>query len=126
VTSIRITGAPGKPTAIHQVVIEHQRRDLAASVMTGAQFARQNVKRKGGVLWLACESQTEIPKRLEAAWKERGGSGRAPFFWTKAAPALLGDHAEEILTQMAQQAAKLMQERFNRKRPLFPTYIMGG
>jgi hypothetical protein len=87
--------------------------DLAASVMAGAQFARQKVKRKGGVLWLACEGQTEIPKRLEAAWKERGGSGQAPFFWTKTAPALLGDHAEEILTQMAQQAAKLMQERFN-------------
>jgi hypothetical protein len=51
--------------------------DLAAAVMTGGDFIKFPVRRQGGVLFIACEGQNEIPIRLTAAIEARGYKGRA-------------------------------------------------
>ena len=40
--------------------------DLAGAVLTGANFIGQDVCRRGGVLWLAAEGETEVDPRLSA------------------------------------------------------------
>ena len=63
--------------------------DLAAAVMTGTAFAGREVDRKGGVLWLAAEGETEVSDRLDLAMKGRPPqSGALPFAWADDVPVL--------------------------------------
>ena len=86
--------------------------DLAASVMTGSPFINSPVLRKGGVLWFAAEGQNEVPIRITAAWKAKGGTGRAPFAWERKCPRLLDANASKILAAMVKQAAEKMMQDF--------------
>ena len=87
--------------------------DLAASVMTGGAFAGFPVKRRGGVLWFACEGVSEVGIRITAAWEAHGGQGKAPFAWVSTCPPLLAPGAATTLIATAQQAAETMRAKFD-------------
>jgi hypothetical protein len=70
--------------------------DLSAAVMTATTFANRQVMRKGGVLFLACEGQSEVDIRLTAAFRKHGGEGNAPFAWANGCPRLLDPNAGKI------------------------------
>src|SRR5262249_43936632 len=74
--------------------------DLAAAVMTGSEFIQFPVSRRGGVLFFACEGQSEVAIRLTAAFGARGGTGRAPFAWQENCPRLLDPNASKIMAAM--------------------------
>jgi len=85
--------------------------DLCAAVMTQTTFANKQVMRKGGVLFIACEGQSEIEIRLTAAFRKHGGIGNAPFAWVQGCPRLLDPNASKILAAMVEHAAiKMMQD----------------
>jgi AAA domain len=86
--------------------------DLSAAVMTDTMFIKMQVKRKGGVLFLACEGQIEVIIRLTAAFKEHGGTGNAPFVWVNGCPRLLDPNASKILTAIVKHAAVKMMQQF--------------
>jgi hypothetical protein len=86
--------------------------DIACAVMTGGQFIKYPVARKGGVFLIAVEGQSEVAIRITVAWEARGGSGRAPFSWVEQAPQLLDPHASDILIAMVRHAAAEMQRDF--------------
>ena len=50
--------------------------DLAAAVMTDGVFIKFPVRRKGAVLFFACEGQSEVAIRITAAYEARGGTAR--------------------------------------------------
>jgi hypothetical protein len=79
--------------------------DLSAAVMTGTIFINKQVKRKGGIMFIACEGQDEIDIRLTAAFKKHGGVGNAPFAWVQGCPRLLDPSAGKILAAMVKHAA---------------------
>jgi hypothetical protein len=87
--------------------------DLAASVMTGTPFINFPVLRKGGVLWFACEGQSEVAIRITAAWEAKGGNGRAPFAWIDNCPRLLDPNAANALAAVIKPAAEKMQQDFS-------------
>ena len=88
--------------------------DLAASVMSGNIFIQFEVRRQGGVLFVACEGENEIPVRLEAVLKEKYPSiDKAPFAWVSGCPRLLNPNAAKILTAMVNDAAERMRQEFN-------------
>jgi hypothetical protein len=87
--------------------------DLCAAVMTGTTFANRQVMRMGGVLFIACEGQTEVPIRLPAAFRKHGGTGNAPFAWVQGCPRLLDPNAGKILAAMVKHAAVKMMQEFN-------------
>jgi hypothetical protein len=86
--------------------------DLAAAVMTGGVFIKFPVRRKGAVLFFACEGQSEVGIRLTAAYEARGGTGRAPFAWVDTCPRLLDPNAHKIITAMVKHAAEHMMREF--------------
>ena len=86
--------------------------DLAAAVMAGGKFIKFPAMRRGGVLFIAMEGETEIALRVEAAVRARGLTGNAPFAWITECPRLLDQDAAQALTAMAQQAAERMQQDF--------------
>jgi hypothetical protein len=86
--------------------------DLAASVMTETLFINFPVMRKGGVLLLACEGQSEVDVRITAAYEAKGGTGKAPFAWQETCPRLLDPNASKILTAMIKHAANKMLREF--------------
>ena len=86
--------------------------DLSAALMTATHFANKQVMRKGGVLFLACEGQSEVNIRLTAAFRKRGGTGNAPFAWVQGCPRLLDQNADKILAAMVKHAAVKMTQDF--------------
>ena len=82
--------------------------DLAAAVMTDGVFIKFPVRRKGAVLFFACEGQSEVAIQITAAYEARGGTGKAPFAWVENCPRLLGPNADKILAAMVKQAAEHM------------------
>ena len=87
--------------------------DLAAAVMTGGKFIQFPVARKGGVLLLATEGQSEVSLRLTAAWEHHGGGGRAPFVWVAKSPRLLDGNADKILVAMIRHAEAKLKRDFD-------------
>src|SRR5262249_51134984 len=87
--------------------------DLAAAVMTGGRFIHFPIMRKGGVLLLATEGQSEVDVRLTAAWEHHGGSGRAPFVWVEKSPRLLDGSADKILVAMIRHAEAKLRRDFD-------------
>jgi AAA domain-containing protein len=87
--------------------------DLAAAVMAGSSFIKFPVMRRGAVLFIAMEGESEIAVRLEAAVKARGFAGKAPFAWITECPRLLDNGAPLIITAMVKQAAERMLRDFN-------------
>ena len=43
--------------------------------MLGTEFAGHEIKKTGGVLWLAAETPQHVPPRLDAWWKAEGQAG---------------------------------------------------
>jgi hypothetical protein len=88
--------------------------DLAGAVMTGTTFAGHTVKRKGGVLFVACEGREEIPIRLEALNRTKcGAAERLPFFCLDDIPHLLKKGAAEKIATAANDIAAEMRRRFD-------------
>jgi hypothetical protein len=86
--------------------------DLACAVMTGGDFIKYPVMRRGGVLLLACEGQNEVAIRIRAAYEARGGEGNAPFAWQETSPRLLDPGAEAQLVAQIKAGAEEMQRKF--------------
>ena len=87
--------------------------DLAAAIMTGTAFIKFPVQRQGGVLFIACEGQTEVAIRISAAYEARGGTDKAPFVWIDNCPRLLDPKAAKILTGVVRAVSDAMKQRFN-------------
>jgi hypothetical protein len=75
-------------------------------------FINRQVKRQGGVLFVACENYEEVDIRFTAAFRKHGGTGNAPFAWVKGCPRLLDRNAGKILTAMVKHAAIKMMQQF--------------
>jgi hypothetical protein len=87
--------------------------DLASAVMGGGDFVKFPVLRKGGVLFLACEGQSEVSIRLEGVLKDKcTGIEKAPFAWLEHCPRLLDKTAGAELADMIRAAGEEMQCRF--------------
>lgn len=86
--------------------------DLAVAVMTGSTFIKFPTVRRGGVLFIALEGESEIAVRLEAALEAKGFTGKAPFAWITECPRLLDPKAPETLAGMVKQAAERMHAHF--------------
>ena len=89
--------------------------DLSGAVMNeGIAFGQFPVRRQGGVLFVACEGETEVTIRLEAILKEKYPEMEkpAPFAWVTSCPRLLDPKATKILTAMIQDASEKMLEVF--------------
>ena len=70
--------------------------------------------RKGGVLFLACEGQSEVSIRLEGVLRDKGsGIEKAPFAWIENCPRLLDKTAGAELADMIRAASEEMQRRHN-------------
>jgi hypothetical protein len=86
--------------------------DLAAQIMTGGTFIRFPVLRKGAVLFLALEGESEIAVRIDAALQAKGHTGKAPFAWISESPRLLDKDAGQDLVAMVGQAGERMKQDF--------------
>jgi hypothetical protein len=87
--------------------------DLAASVMSGKPFIEFPIDRPGGVLFVACEGQSEIPVRVEAVVHAKMGADiEVPFAWREDCPPLLGKNAVNEIAEMMGEAAAQMLEKF--------------
>ena len=85
--------------------------DLATAVMSGADFVKFPVLRKGGVLFLACEGQSEVSIRLEGVLKHKcAGMEKAPFAWLEQCPRLLDKTAGAELADMIKAADREMRQ----------------
>jgi hypothetical protein len=83
--------------------------DLATAVMSGGDFVKFPVLRKGGVLFLACEGQSEVSIRLEGVLKDKcAGIEKAPFAWLEQCPRLLDKTAGAELADMIKAADQEM------------------
>jgi hypothetical protein len=96
--------------------------DLAASVMTGTPFAGREVRRSGGVLFIAAEGASEIPARLEGVVDHKlrpNGANKGtdldnlPFAWIEECPSLKEEASFERLAGIVLAAAAQMKERFS-------------
>ncbi|MFM9850021.1 MAG: AAA family ATPase [Hyphomicrobiaceae bacterium] len=77
--------------------------DLAAAVLTEGMFAGRQIARKGGVLWLAAEGQSQVPVRLRAlATKHKLNIDQ--FAWAKSCPLLTDAKAREALIAICLEA----------------------
>ena len=45
--------------------------ELAGALLLGTEFAGHEIKKTGGVLWLAAETPQHVPPRLEAWWQAK-------------------------------------------------------
>jgi AAA domain len=96
--------------------------DIAHAAMSGGSFLGHKVVRRGGVLFVALEGQSEVPKRLEGVIRDRGKLvGPAPFAWVTTCPPLIGADVVAFLTELAKQAAARLAERF--RLPLVAIFI---
>jgi AAA domain len=89
--------------------------DMAVSVISGHLFIDLPIKRRGGVLFIAAEGQTEVAIRLQAALEAKcnlAKGERAPFAWIDSCPRLLDKNALKELTALAKEAAERMQVEF--------------
>ncbi len=89
--------------------------DLGGAVVVGGEFSGQAVRRKGGVLWLAAEGESEIETRVRAAISARGGdvTQRQPFArQAGAVPCLTDKEAPERLKTLAALAAERLRKEF--------------
>ena len=88
--------------------------DLSVSVMTGQPFAeRYQVKRKGGVLFIALEGEGMVANHLTAIAQHHGITGRLPFAWRGTCPPLTDKNAADILCRYATEAAANLERQFN-------------
>ena len=88
--------------------------DIAASVMTGAPFARRYaVKRPGGVAYFALEGVGGLASRLTAIARTHGSTRALPFLYRADCPALTASDALDKLTAMVEHAASLLREKFD-------------
>jgi hypothetical protein len=88
--------------------------DLAHAVMSGEAFLGFEVVRRGGVLFVAAEGQSEVVIRLQGLIEDRGKiAGRAPFAWVETCPPLIGTNALPVLTKLAQEAAAKLKAEFD-------------
>jgi hypothetical protein len=85
--------------------------DLSVAILTGTEFISFPVRRKGGVLFIACEGQNEVAIRLAAATEARGLC-KAPFAWIENCPRLLDPNAAKILTEITTQVSEKMMRDF--------------
>jgi hypothetical protein len=77
--------------------------DLAAAVMAGGSFIDFPIVRRGGVLFIAAEGESEMAVRLQAVLDAKYPQlERAPFAWTASCPQLLGRGAAKALTVLAE------------------------
>jgi hypothetical protein len=90
--------------------------------MTGTPFAGREVRRRGGVLFVAAEGASEIPARLEDVVDHKLRPNGAitgvdldnlPFAWIEECPSLKEDASFERLVAIVLAAAAQMKERFN-------------
>ncbi len=89
--------------------------DLCAAAIINGEFAGKAIKRKGGVLWLAAEGETEIEMRVRAAIGARSGDPDAPQPFARqagAVPCLTEKDAPGRLKALAAAAAERMQKEF--------------
>jgi hypothetical protein len=86
--------------------------ELAASTMSGTDFINFPVRRKGAVLFFACEGQGELPLRLAAAIEAKGIEGKAPFAWMSDCPRLLDANAAQTMKAIIDAAAERMMADF--------------
>jgi hypothetical protein len=86
--------------------------DLAGAVMSGKPFISFPVRRHGGVLFFACEGESEVAIRLQAVVEAKCGPGPAPFGWVDCCPRLLDRNAPKILAAMVKEAADRMLAQF--------------
>jgi hypothetical protein len=84
--------------------------DLSISVMMSNPFAGRQVKRTGGVLFIAVEGASEIPIRLRG--RLPGHKGKLPFAWAESCPTLTDKGAIEQLAGIAKEAADRMKSEF--------------
>lgn len=88
--------------------------DLARCVATGKDFVGHRVKRAGGVLWLACEGEGEVPYRL-AAMRSVGLPGASepmPFAHTTDCPHLTAEGAAAKLVSLVANCEAAMRHRY--------------
>jgi AAA domain len=93
--------------------------------MAGGSFIKFPVMRRGAVLFIAMEGESEIAVRLEAAVKAKGFAGKAPFAWITECPRLLEDNAPAILSAMVKPAAERIMRDFNLPIALVEIDTMG-
>jgi hypothetical protein len=98
--------------------------DLAAAVMTVTPFAGRAVNRQGGVLFIACEGQDEVPVRLEGIARERVAllpvregvvtvdPAHMPFVWVETCLPLAGANAAGEISAIVEAAQAVMLDRF--------------
>ena len=67
--------------------------DLAMAVISGADFIRFPVRRRGGVLFIACEGQSEVAIRVKRRPPPARPSAKVAFCWTDTCPRLLDPNA---------------------------------
>jgi hypothetical protein len=95
---------------------------LAGSIMTGQPaFGRFPVKRKGGVLLIAAEGQSQVPIRLDALRQKLSPMARLPFVWVTECPRLLDKNAAKTLCAIAAEAEAALQAEFG--LPLVAIFI---
>ena len=95
--------------------------DLAASVMSGKPFVEFPVDRPGGVLFVACEGQSEVLPRLRAVTREKlDGTARVPFLWIEDCPPLLAKSAIAELADMIGAGA----ERLRKEDGIEPVLVI--
>jgi hypothetical protein len=81
--------------------------------MTGTPFLGFDVVRRGGVLFIALESASEIAIRLHAVIETRGVlTGCAPSAWIESCPSLLRANAVEELGKIIAQVASKLERDF--------------
>src|SRR5262249_31765589 len=89
--------------------------ELAFCVMTGTPFLGFEVVRRGGVLFIALEGQSEIPIRLLGLINEKGGGKpqRAPCAWVETGRPLLATNAVDELTKIIDPVARKLRADFD-------------
>src|SRR5262249_51254037 len=86
----------------------------AECVATGKSFAGRKVKRQGGTLFMAAEAAGDIPIRLRGitAPPLSAKHGKLPFTWVEEVPSISQPMALERMINIAHEAAKGMEEKF--------------
>ena len=87
--------------------------DIAVCVMAGLSFShRYQVKRRGGVLFLALEGEGMLHHRLSAIAAHHGISGPLSFAWRGDCPPLTNKNAVDTLCRIVAEAAAELKSKF--------------
>jgi hypothetical protein len=87
--------------------------DLSVAVMTGDAFAgRFQIKREGGVAYIAAEGAPGLASRLTAIARQRNFTAALPFAFRSDCPALTKPGALQRLAALIKEAAKQIDEKF--------------